>query len=55
VKDKIEGKGKEVKGKITGDKKEELEGKAQQGLGDVKQTGKELAHDAEHGDDVEER
>lgn len=55
MKDKIEGKAKEVKGKLSGDKAEEVEGKAQQKLGGLKQTGKELAYDAEHHDDVEER
>jgi uncharacterized protein YjbJ (UPF0337 family) len=34
--DKIEGKAKEVKGAATGDKKTELEGKAQGAKGDVK-------------------
>jgi uncharacterized protein YjbJ (UPF0337 family) len=48
MKDKIVGKAEEVKGKVTGDTGEELKGKARQGLGDVKQTGKEIAYDAEH-------
>ena len=48
MKDKIVGKAEEVKGKVTGDTGEELKGKARQGLGDVKQTGKEVAYDAEH-------
>jgi uncharacterized protein YjbJ (UPF0337 family) len=48
MKDKITGKAEEIKGKVTGDKSEELEGKARQTVGGVKQTGKEIAYDAEH-------
>lgn len=48
MKDKLQGKAEELKGKLTGDKGEELKGKARQGLGGVKQTGKELVYDAEH-------
>ncbi|HZR98183.1 MAG TPA: CsbD family protein [Chloroflexota bacterium] len=36
VSDKIEGKAKEVKGAATGDKKTEMEGKAQGAKGNVK-------------------
>jgi uncharacterized protein YjbJ (UPF0337 family) len=48
MKDKITGKAEEIKGKVTGDKPEEMKGKARQTVGDVKQTGKEVAYDAEH-------
>ena len=48
MKDKITGKAEELKGKVTGDKGEELKGKARQTVGGVKQTGKEMAYDAEH-------
>jgi uncharacterized protein YjbJ (UPF0337 family) len=48
MKDKLVGKAEEVKGKVTGDKAEEMKGKARQTVGGVKQTGKELAYDAEH-------
>jgi hypothetical protein len=48
MKDKLQGKAEELKGKLTGDKATELKGKARQGVGTVKQTGKELAYDAEH-------
>jgi uncharacterized protein YjbJ (UPF0337 family) len=34
--DRVEGKAKELKGKITGDKTEEAEGKAQQATGKMK-------------------
>ena len=50
MKDKLTGKAEELKGKVTGDKGEELKGKARQTVGGVKQTGKELAYDAEHPD-----
>lgn len=48
MKDKVTGKAEELKGKITGDKGEELKGEARQKAGEVKQAGKELAYDAEH-------
>ncbi len=51
MKDKLTGKAEELKGKLTGDESEELKGKARQGVGEAKQAGKELAHDAEHPDD----
>jgi uncharacterized protein YjbJ (UPF0337 family) len=53
MKDKLTGKAEELKGKVTGDKGEELKGKARQAVGGVKQTGKELAYDAEHPEPVE--
>ena len=34
--DRVEGKAKEIKGKLTGDKVEEAEGKAQQAAGKMK-------------------
>jgi uncharacterized protein YjbJ (UPF0337 family) len=55
MKDKIQGKAEELKGKLTGDEAEELKGKARQKVGDVKQTGKELAYDAEHPDEPDTR
>lgn len=54
MKDKLEGKFKETKGKLTGDKSEELKGKAQGMMGDAKQTGKEVAYEAEHPDRPDE-
>ena len=48
MKEKITGKAEEIKGKVTGDKAEEMKGKARQTVGGVKQTGKEVAYDAEH-------
>jgi uncharacterized protein YjbJ (UPF0337 family) len=48
MKDKLKGKAEELKGKATGDRVEQLKGKGRQALGDVKQTGKAAAYDAEH-------
>jgi len=54
MKDKLTGKAEELKGKVTGDKGEELKGEARQKAGEVKQAGKELAYDAEHPKDSED-
>jgi uncharacterized protein YjbJ (UPF0337 family) len=54
VKDRIRGKFEEAKGKLTGDKSDELKGKGHQTVGSVKQTGKEIAYDAEHPDRPDE-
>jgi uncharacterized protein YjbJ (UPF0337 family) len=51
MKDKIKGKAEEIKGKVTGDRFEELKGRARQKVGTVKQTAKEIRHDAEHRND----
>jgi uncharacterized protein YjbJ (UPF0337 family) len=50
MKDKLKGKAEEVKGRATGDRVEELKGKGRQAVGDMKQTGKAAAYDAEHRD-----
>lgn len=42
MKDKIQGKAEEVKGKLTDDKGEEAKGKGRQGLGDLKNAGREV-------------
>jgi uncharacterized protein YjbJ (UPF0337 family) len=61
MKDKMRGKIEEVKGKVTGDRAEEMKGKARQKVGGAKQVGKEIAYDAEHPtgeerrDDLDER
>jgi uncharacterized protein YjbJ (UPF0337 family) len=55
MKDRIIGKAEELKGRLTGNKAEELKGRARQGVGNVKQAGKELAYDAEHPDTEAER
>jgi len=48
MKNKIKGTATELKGKVTGNKREELKGKVQKGVGNVEQTLKSLAYDAEH-------
>ena len=45
MKDEIEGKAKEIKGKVTGDKEEEMEGKAQQGMDKARRTGRDIRDD----------
>lgn len=45
MKDEIEGKAKEIKGKVTGDKGEEMEGKAQQGMDKARRTGRDIRDD----------
>jgi uncharacterized protein YjbJ (UPF0337 family) len=42
VKDKLQGKGEELKGRVTGDDSEKVKGQARQGLGDVKDAAREL-------------
>jgi uncharacterized protein YjbJ (UPF0337 family) len=54
VKDRIRGKFEEAKGKLTGDKSDEFKGKGRQAVGSVKQTGKEVAYEAEHPDSPNE-
>ena len=48
MKEKMKGKLEEAKGKLTGDRKTQLKGKARQMVGGVKQTAKSTAYDAEH-------
>lgn len=48
MKEKIQGKAEELKGKATGDKLTELKGKGRQMVGGAKQTVKSAAYDAEH-------
>ena len=50
MKDKLRGRFEEMWGKLTGDRREEWKGKGRQAVGGVKQTGKEIAYDAEHPD-----
>lgn len=55
MKDKLEGKAEELKGKLTGDKPEEVEGDVRQGIADTKQTGAELPGDVEEGANTAEQ
>ena len=41
--DKVEGKAKEIKGKVTDDKSTEMEGRAQQAVGKIKDTADDIA------------
>ncbi len=41
--DKVEGKAKELKGKLTGDKATEMEGKGQQAAGEIKDAADDVA------------
>lgn len=61
MKDEIEGKAKEIKGKLTGDKEEEMEGKGEQTADKVRRTGRDIrddikdkANDARHDGDMSE-
>ena len=47
LKDKVIGKVKEVECKVTGDKAREVQGKAQQGKGKIKEKAKKLKDDLE--------
>jgi uncharacterized protein YjbJ (UPF0337 family) len=42
VKDKVQGKAEEVKGKVTGDRATELKGKARQAVGEAKRLARDL-------------
>lgn len=48
MKDKLKGKFKETKGKLTDDKSEEMEGKLQEKKGDLESHAKGVMHDIEH-------
>jgi uncharacterized protein YjbJ (UPF0337 family) len=45
MKDQIRGKAEELKGKATGDRGEELRGKARQAVGDLKRTARDVRGD----------
>ncbi len=51
MKDKLQGKGEELKGRITGDDSEKLKGEARQTVGDVKDAGREIRDKAEGRED----
>jgi uncharacterized protein YjbJ (UPF0337 family) len=42
VKDKIQGKGEELKGRLTGDDSEKMKGELRQKVGDVKDTARDV-------------
>jgi uncharacterized protein YjbJ (UPF0337 family) len=45
MKDQVRGKAEELKGKLTGDRKEELKGKARQKVGDAKRVVRDVKGD----------
>ena len=51
MKDKLQGKGEELKGRITGDDSEKFKGEARQGMGDVKNAAREVRDKAEGRED----
>jgi uncharacterized protein YjbJ (UPF0337 family) len=48
MKEKLQGKAEELKGKATGDRVTQMKGKGRQMVGGAKQTAKSAAYDAEH-------
>jgi len=50
VKERVQGKGEEIKGKVTGDRKLQAKGKARQKVGEVKEAAKSIAYDLGHSD-----
>ena len=60
MKDQVRGKAEEIKGKVTGDKKEELKGKARQTVGNAKRAFRDIKEDVveevdKHKDDPRSR
>lgn len=51
MKDKLQGKAEEMKGRVTGDDSEKVKGEARQGLGDVKDAAREVRDRAEGRED----
>lgn len=50
MKERVQGKAEEIKGKVTGDKRLEAKGKARQKVGEVKEAAKSIAYDVAHSD-----
>jgi uncharacterized protein YjbJ (UPF0337 family) len=48
VKERVQGKAEEIKGKVTGDKRQQAKGKARQKVGEVKEAAKSIAYDLRH-------
>ena len=51
MKDKLQGKAEEMKGRVTGDDSEKVNGEARQGLGDVKDAAREVRDHVEGRED----
>ncbi len=50
MKERVQGKAEEIKGRATGDKKLQAKGKARQTVGEVKEAAKSIAYDMRHSD-----
>ena len=50
MKERVQGRVEEIKGKVTGDKRLEVKGKARQKVGEVKEASKSIAYDLKHSD-----
>jgi len=50
MKERVQGRAEEIKGKVTGDKRLEAKGKARQKVGEVKEAAKSIAYDLRHSD-----
>jgi len=48
MKERVQGKAEELKGKVTHDKPLEVRGKARQKVGEVKEAAKSVAYDVQH-------
>ena len=46
MKDQVRGKAEEIKGRVTGDRGEEIKGKARQAVGNLKRTVRDVKEDA---------
>lgn len=50
MKERVQGKTEEIRGKVTGNKRLEAKGKARQKVGEVKEAAKSIAYDLKHSD-----
>jgi len=50
MKERVQGRAEEIKGKVTGDKPLEAKGRARQKVGEVKEAAKSVAYDLRHSD-----
>ena len=50
MKERVQGKAEEIKGKVTGDRSLQAKGKARQKVGEVKEAAKSIAYDLGHSD-----
>jgi len=50
MKERVQGKAEEIRGKVTHDRRLETKGKARQKIGEVKEAAKSIAYDLRHSD-----